>query len=66
MDSTSYPRRMRNCYYGDRHTHAVRSLDLVNRKTACDRWVWDKATDTKRRFAPVTCKACARALGGQA
>lgn len=57
-------RRMRNCYYGDRHTHGVRTVDLINRQTTCGRWVWDHATDTKRRFAPITCPECTHELEG--
>lgn len=58
--------RRRHCFYGDRATHMVRRVDLVNKKTACGRWVWDKASKSLPRGTKVTCPACMSAVqGGQ-
>jgi hypothetical protein len=50
--------RRRHCFYGDRATHAVRRVDLVNKQTACGRWVWDKASKSLPRGTKVTCPDC--------
>ena len=53
-----YTDRRRHCFYGDRATHMVRRADLVNKRTACGKWVWDKASKSLPRGAKVTCPAC--------
>jgi hypothetical protein len=50
--------RRKHCFYGDRATHAVRRVDLVNKQTACGKWVWDKASKSLPRSTPVTCQDC--------
>lgn len=56
--------RRRRCFFGDRDTHMVRRVDLVNKKTACDRWVWDKASKSLPRSTAVTCRNCLSAVQG--
>lgn len=61
-DAEEFTDRRRHCFFGDRATHLVRRVDLVNKRTACDRWVWDKASKSLPRSTKITCAACAEAV----
>ncbi|WP_329376218.1 hypothetical protein [Streptomyces sp. NBC_01483] len=56
--------RRRHCFFGDRATHMVRRVDLVNKRTACGHWVWDKASKSLPRGTEVTCRNCLSAVQG--
>lgn len=60
--AAEYTDRRRHCFYGDRATHAVRRVDLVNKQTACGRWVWDKASKSLPRGTAVDCPDCVNAV----